>query len=52
MSRIENGSTESTKLDSQTTATPVINLSFDNNNSLHVTWQPHPYGFKYFAKNA
>jgi hypothetical protein len=37
--RFENGSTELTKLKSQTTGTAVISLTYDTNNSLEITWQ-------------
>jgi hypothetical protein len=37
--RFENGSTELTKLKSQTSGTAVISLSYDANNSLDLTWQ-------------
>jgi hypothetical protein len=39
VARFENGSTEYTKLKAQTTGTAVINLQFDANNSLQITWQ-------------
>jgi hypothetical protein len=39
VARFENGSTELTKLKSQTTGTAVIGLSYDANNSLDITWQ-------------
>jgi hypothetical protein len=39
VARFENGSTELTKLKSQTTGTAVISLQFDTNNSLAITWQ-------------
>jgi len=38
VARFENGSTELTKLKSQTTGTAVISLAYDANNSLEVTW--------------
>ena len=37
--RFENGSTELTKLKSQTTGTAVITLTYDANNSLQITWE-------------
>jgi hypothetical protein len=43
VARFENGSTEYTKLKAQTTGTAVINLSFDTNNSLQITWQKIAY---------
>ena len=39
VARFDNSSTEYTKLKAQTTGTAVINLSFDTNNSLQLTWQ-------------
>ena len=39
VARFENGSTELTKLKSQTTGTAVISLAYDVNNSLELTWQ-------------
>ncbi len=39
VARFENGSTELTKLKSQTTGTAVISLAYDANNSLDLTWQ-------------
>jgi hypothetical protein len=38
VARFENGSTELTKLKSQTTGTAVISLAYDANNSLELTW--------------
>lgn len=37
--RFENGSTELTKLKTQTTGTAVITLTYDVNNSLQITWE-------------
>jgi hypothetical protein len=37
--RFENGSTELTKLKSQTTGTAAITLTYDANNSLQLTWE-------------
>ncbi len=39
VARFDNGSTEYTKLKNQTTGTAVMNLSFDADNSLQITWQ-------------
>jgi hypothetical protein len=39
VARFENGSTELTKLKSQTTGTAVIALAYDANSSLEITWQ-------------
>jgi len=39
VARFDNASTEYTKLKNQTSGTAVINLSFDANNSLQITWQ-------------
>ncbi|MCL4783509.1 MAG: hypothetical protein KJZ70_10785 [Bryobacterales bacterium] len=39
VARFENGSSELTKLRSQTTGTATIGLSYDANNSLEITWQ-------------
>jgi hypothetical protein len=39
VARFENGSTEYSKLKSQTTGTAVIHLQFDANNSLDIAWQ-------------
>jgi hypothetical protein len=38
VARFENGSTELTKLKSQTTGTAVLALTYDANNSLEITW--------------
>ena len=38
VARFENGSTELTKLKSQTTGTAVISLAYDVSNSLELTW--------------
>src|SRR5690606_8036909 len=43
VARFENGSTEYTKLKAQTSGTAVINLQFDVNNSLQITWQKITY---------
>lgn len=43
VARFDNASTEYTKLKAQTTGTAVINLSFDANNSLQITWQKIAY---------
>jgi hypothetical protein len=43
VARFENGSTEYTKLKAQTSGTAVINLQFDANNSLQITWQKITY---------
>jgi hypothetical protein len=43
VARFENGSTEYTKLKAQTSGTAVINLQFDVNNSLQITWQKVTY---------
>ncbi len=39
VARFENGSSELTKLRSQTTGTATIGLSYDANTSLEITWQ-------------
>ena len=39
MARFENGSTELTRLKSQSTGTAVMALTYDANNSLEITWQ-------------
>lgn len=39
VARFENGSSELTKLRSQTSGTATIGLSYDANNSLEITWQ-------------
>jgi hypothetical protein len=39
VARFENGSSELTKLRSQTNGTATIGLSYDANNSLDITWQ-------------
>jgi hypothetical protein len=39
VARFENGSSELTKLRSQTSGTASIGLSYDANNSLEITWQ-------------
>jgi hypothetical protein len=39
VARFENGSSELTKLRSQTSGTATIGLSYDANNSLDITWQ-------------
>ncbi|MCW5982693.1 MAG: hypothetical protein KIT09_31685 [Bryobacteraceae bacterium] len=43
VARFENGSTEYAKLKAQTTGTAVINLQYDANNSLQLTWQKISY---------
>ena len=43
VARFENGSSEYTKLKAQTTGTAVIDLQYDANNSLQMTWQKVSY---------
>jgi hypothetical protein len=43
VARFENGSSELTKLKSQTTGTAVISLTYDSSNSLELTWHKVSY---------